>query len=112
MQPADVSATPTISYQRSYTKIETLHCKNPTETHDALSEVYDDLTVDRSTVSRWDDRFHGGCTSIGNDPGTGRPSISTDERSVKLVHMKIVLQHVKHFLVHGCARVAHCVTAR
>ena len=29
--------------------------------------------------------FRSGCVSIGNDPRTGRPRTSTDERSVKLV---------------------------
>ena len=40
----------TISDQKSYIKIETLHGKNPTEIHDALSEVCGDFTVDHDTV--------------------------------------------------------------
>ena len=41
--------------------------------------------MDRSTVSRWANRFRGGCVSIGNDSRPGRPRTSRDERSVKLV---------------------------
>ena len=36
-------------------------------------------------VSHWAKCFHGGCTSIDNDPRPGRPRTSTNERSVKLV---------------------------
>ena len=75
----------TISDHRSYIKIETLRGKSPTEIHGALSEVCDEFTVDHSTVSRWANRFRGGCVSIDNDPILGRPRTSTDERSVKLV---------------------------
>ena len=39
MEPAGVSSTVTISDQRFYIKIKTLHGKNPTEIHGALSEV-------------------------------------------------------------------------
>ena len=41
--------------------------------------------MDRSTVSRWANRFRGGCVSIDNDPRPGRPRTSTYERSVKLI---------------------------
>ena len=41
--------------------------------------------MDGSTVSRWANRFSGGCVSIDNDPRPGRPRTSADERSVKLV---------------------------
>ena len=85
MDPAHVSGTVSISDQRSYIKIKTLRGKNSTEIHGALSEVCGELTVDRSTVYRWANRFRGGCVSIGNDPRPGRPRTSTDERSVKLV---------------------------
>ena len=50
-----------------------------------MSEVCGEFTVDRSTVSRWVNRFRGGCASIDNDSRPGRPRTSTDERSVKLV---------------------------
>ena len=80
-----MSGSVTISDQRSYIKIETLRGKNPTEMHGALSEVCGEFTVDRSTVSRRDSCFRGGVVSIYNDPRQGRPRISTDERSVKLV---------------------------
>ena len=52
MEPAVVSSTVSISVQRSYIKINTLHRKNPTEINGALSEVCGEFTVDRSTVSR------------------------------------------------------------
>ena len=39
-----MSRTVTISDQRSYIKIETLHGKNPTEIHSALNEVCGDIT--------------------------------------------------------------------
>jgi hypothetical protein len=41
------------SDQRSYTKLEILREKNPTEIHNALHEVCGDSVVDRSTVSIW-----------------------------------------------------------
>lgn len=85
MEPAPVSGTVTVEDQRSYIKIETLRGKNPTEIHSALSEVCGELTVDRSTVSRWANRFREGRVSINDDPRPGRPKTSTDERSVKLV---------------------------
>ena len=46
-----MSDTVTISDQRSYIKIETLHGKNPTEIHGALSEVCGEFTVEHSMVS-------------------------------------------------------------
>lgn len=85
MEPARVSGTATIEEQRAYIKIETLRGKNPTEIHSALSDVCGELTVDRSTVSRWSNRFRGGRVSINDDPRPGRPKTSTDERSVKRV---------------------------
>ncbi|PSN35631.1 hypothetical protein C0J52_24362 [Blattella germanica] len=73
MDPAGVSGTVTVEDQRSYIKIETLRGKNPTEIHRALSEVCGELTVDRSTVSRWIHRFRVGRMSIDDDPRPGRP---------------------------------------
>ena len=78
-----MSGTVTISDQRSYIKIETLHGKNPTEIHGAFSEVCGEFTVNCSTVSHWANHFCGGCVSIDNDPRSRRPRTSTDERSVK-----------------------------
>ena len=43
------------------------------------------FTVDRGMVSHWAERFRSGCVSIDNDPRSGRPRTSTDERTVKLV---------------------------
>ena len=85
MEAAGVSGTVTISDERSYIQIKTLCSKNPTEIHDALSEVCGEFTVDRSMVSRWANHFHGGCMSVDNDPRPGRIRLSTDERSLKLV---------------------------
>ena len=36
--------------------------------------------------------------SIDNEPRPGTPRTSTDESSLKLMLMKIVMQHVKHFI--------------
>ena len=80
-----MSGTVTISDHRSYNKIETLRGKNSTKIYRALSEVCGEFTVDRATVSRWANRFRGGCVTIDNDPRPGRPRTSTDQRSVKLV---------------------------
>ena len=68
MESAGVSGTVIISDQRSYIKIKTLGCKNPTEIHGALSDVCGVFTVDRSTASRWANRFRVGCVSIDSDP--------------------------------------------
>ena len=75
----------TISDPRSYMKIETLRDKNPPEIHSALSEGCGEFTVDHSTVSRQANRFRGACVGIDNDPRSGKPRVSTDQRSVKLV---------------------------
>ena len=80
-----MSGTVSISEQRSFIKIETLHLKIPTEIHGALREVCGEFTVDCSTVSRWANSFRGGCVSIDNGPRPGRPRTSTDDRSLKLV---------------------------
>lgn len=85
MESARNSGTVSIEEQRAYIKIETLRGKNPTEIHSALSDVCGELTVDRSTVSRWSNRFRGGRVNIHDDPRPGRPKTSTDERNVKRV---------------------------
>ena len=41
--------------------------------------------VDRSTISRWAQRFREGRLSIENDPKSGRPRTSTDDQSVECV---------------------------
>ena len=71
--------------QKSYIKIDTLRGKNPTEIHGSLGEVCGEFTVDRSTFSRWANRFRGACVSIDNDPRSGRSRISTGERIVTFV---------------------------
>ena len=102
MEPAGVSGIVTISDKRSYFKIETLCRKNPTEIHGALSEVCGEFTVDRSTVSSWANHFCGDYASIDNDPWSGGPRTSTDERSVMLMAYALEeeqqVQQVKNFL--------------
>ena len=85
MEPAGVSGTVTISDQRSHIKIESLRSKNSIEIHGAQIEVCGKFTVDRSTVSRWGNRFRDGYVNTDNDARLGMPRTSTDERSVKLV---------------------------
>jgi len=62
-----------------YTKIETLHGKNPTEINRALREVCGEQIVDGSTVSRWATPFREGCVTINDDQRPGRLKTSTDE---------------------------------
>ena len=50
-----------------------------------MSEVFGEFTEDRSTFSRWTNRFRDGCVSIDNDPRPGRLRTSTGKRNVKLV---------------------------
>jgi hypothetical protein len=47
---ASALGTVMVEDQKSYSKIETLCGKNPTEIHRALREVCGEQTVDRSTV--------------------------------------------------------------
>jgi len=67
MAAVRVSGTGTNDDQRAYIKIETLHGKTPTEIHSSLIEVCGVETVDRSTISRWAQRFREGRLSIEND---------------------------------------------
>ena len=56
------------------------------EIHSSLLEVCGVETVDRSTISRWSQRFREGRLSIENDPKSGQPRTSTDDQSVECVH--------------------------
>ena len=85
MASAGASGTVTVEDQRPYIKTETLRGKNPTKIRSVLREVCGEQTVDRSRVSRWAARFSEGLVSINDDPKSGRPKKSTDERSVKLL---------------------------
>ncbi|KAL1132425.1 hypothetical protein AAG570_010380 [Ranatra chinensis] len=85
MEATGASGTVSVEVQRSYIKIESLRGKTPTEIHSALREVCGDQTVDRSTVSRWANRFREGRVSVQDDQRSGRPKTATDERGVKLV---------------------------
>ena len=80
-----VSGTVTNDDQRAYIKIETLRGKTPTEIHSSLMEVCGVETGDRSTVSRWAQRFREGRLSIENDLKSGRHRTSTDDKSVERV---------------------------
>ena len=100
MEPAGGSGTVTISDQRSYIRIQTLRAKNPTEIHDALSDICGEFTMDRSVVSRWANSFRGGCVSIDNDPRQeGREHQKVKEvRSLwQMLMKKIIVQYVENF---------------
>jgi histone-lysine N-methyltransferase SETMAR len=85
MAAVRVSGTVTNDDQRAYIKIETLRGKTPTEIHSSLMEVCGVETVDRSTISRWAQRFREGSLNIENGPKSGRPRTSTDDQSVERV---------------------------
>ena len=105
MAAVRVSGTVTNDDQRAYIKIEPLRGKTPTEIHSSLMEVCGVETVvcgvetvvcgvetvvcgvetvDRSTISRWAQRFREGRLSKENDPKSGRRPTSTDDQSVEL----------------------------
>ena len=73
MAAVRVSGTVTNDDQRAYIKIETLCGKTATEIHISLMEVCGVGTVDRSTISRWGQRFREGRLRIEIDPKSGRP---------------------------------------
>ena len=83
MAAVHVSGTVTNDDQRAYIEIETLSRKTLTEIHSSLMEVCGVETVDRSTISRWAQRFLEGRLSIENDPKSGQPRTSTDDQSVE-----------------------------
>ena len=103
MAAVRVSGTATNDDQRSYIKIETLIGKTPTEIHSSLMEVCGVETVDRSTISRWAERFREGRLCIENDPKSGRPRTSTDDQSVERV-----LQILEEDRRMTCEEIAHC----
>ena len=82
--------------------IYTLRAKNPTKIHGALRQVCSEFTVDRSTVSRWVNRFRGGCVSIDNEWPKIRKAENQQMKEVWTLwqmHLKkVVVQHVKNFL--------------
>jgi len=71
MAAVRVSGTVTNDDQRAHIKIDTLRRKTPTEIHSSLMEVCGVEAVDRSTISRWAQRFREGRLSIENDPKLG-----------------------------------------
>jgi len=98
-----ISGTVTNDDKRAYIKIETLRGKTPTEVHSSLMEVCGVETVGRSTISRWAQRFLEGRLSIENDPKSGRPRTSTDDKRV---------ERVLQILEEGCRmtreEITHC----
>jgi len=100
MAAVRVSGTVTNDDQRVYIKTETLRGKTPMEIHSSLMEVE---TVDRSTISRWAQRFHEGRLSTENDPKSGRPRTLTDDQSVERV-----LQILEEDRRMTCEEIAHC----
>ena len=85
MAAVRVSGTVTNDDQRAYIKTETLRGKTPTEIHSSLMEVCGVETVNRDTISRWNQHFREGRLSTENDPKSGRPRTSTDDQSVERV---------------------------
>jgi len=85
MAAVHVSGTMTNDDQRAYIKIDTLGRKTPTEIHSSLMEVCGVETVDRSTISRWAQRFREGRLGTENNLKSGRPQTSTDDQSVERV---------------------------
>jgi len=103
MPAVRVSGIVTNDDHRAYIKIETLRGKTSTEIHSSLMELCGVETVDRSTISRWAQRFREGRLSIENDPKSGRPRTSTDEQSVERV-----LQILEEDRRVTCEEIAHC----
>ena len=58
--------------------------------------------VDRSTISRWAQRFHEGRLSTENDPKSGQPRTSTDNQSVERE-----LQIPEEDRIMTCEEIAH-----
>jgi transposase len=82
----------------AYIKIETL-CR---KTLSSLMEVCGVEAVDRSTISRWTQRFHEGRLNIENDPKSGQPRTLTDDQSVQRV-----LQILQEDRRMTCEKTAH-----
>jgi len=103
MAAVRVSGTATNDDQRAYIKIETFRGKTSTEIHSSLMEICGVETVDRSTISRWAQCFSEGRLSIENDPKSGRPRTSTDDKTVERV-----LQILDKDRRMTCEHIAHC----
>ena len=71
MAAVRISGTVTNDDQRAYIKIETLCGKTATEIHDSRMEVCAVEIVDKSTISRWAQRFRERRLSIENDQKSG-----------------------------------------
>jgi transposase len=102
MAAVRVSGTVTNDDQCEYIKIETLRGKTPTEIHSSLMAVCGVETVERSTISRWAQRFREGKLSIENDPKSGRLRTSTDDQNVERV-----LQILEEDRRMTCEEIAH-----
>jgi transposase len=75
----------TVMDQRSYIKIETLRDITPTQIYESLREVCGDYTIDRSTISRWSQRFREGRIAVEDKQHLGRPRSSTDYTSAVII---------------------------
>ena len=89
--------------QLSYMKIAVLRGKNAKECHSELTEALVNRALPHRTVARWAAAFQRGRVFSPDMRRKGRPrTVRTD------VARAVIAQCIEH----GCARVAHCVTAR
>jgi transposase len=75
----------TVMDQRLYVKIKTLRGIMPTQIYESLREVCGDYTVDRSTISRWSQRFCEGRIAVEDNQCPDRPRSSTDYISAVII---------------------------
>lgn len=92
----------TVLDQRSFIKIETIRGRTPTQIYDLLREVCGDSTIDRSTISRWSQRFCQGRVNIGDDQRPGRLRKSIDNTSMAIIAS--VLEEDRHVTCEEIAR--------
>jgi hypothetical protein len=102
MAAVRVSGTVTNDDQRAYIKIEILREENSNGVPQFAMEVCGVGTVDRSTISRWTQRFHEGRLNIENDPKSGQPRTLTDDQSVQRV-----LQILQEDRIMTCKETVH-----
>jgi transposase len=58
----------------------------PNEIHLKFIKVYGDSSPSFSTIKKWAAEFNRGRTSIGDDPGGGRPKSATTPEIIEQVH--------------------------
>ena len=59
--------------------------KSATETFASLSEAYGDATLSRTMVCNWHKAFKEGRENVEDDPCSGRPVLSTNDKNVEVV---------------------------